>query len=153
MDQNDWGLPKIVRILLVDDFDNFRRSMGALIELRPEWVIVAEAADGAEAVRLAQQLQPDIVILDIGLPILSGFAVARQMKNVAPNAKVIFSSANNTSEFVTEAFRAGARAYVYKQDALELLSAIDAVQRGQRFVSSSLDKSVLDELPDCPTCP
>jgi DNA-binding NarL/FixJ family response regulator len=127
-----------VRVLVVDDFQPFRDFIRSLLQQRPEFVLVDEVSDGLEAVRLAEELQPGVVFLDIGLPGLDGFQAARQIRSVAPVSRIVFITLQRIPEIVREAFRLGARGYVLKTDALELLTAADAVLDGKKFVSSSL---------------
>jgi len=137
---NSKNFRPLTSILLVDDVAPFSRTLRELIELRPEFLVVSEAGDGREAVRLARQYQPEIVILDINLPTVNGFEVARRLSAVAPNAKVIFLSMENSADIIDEAFRLGAEGYVHKSEVFELLSALDAIRKGNKFVSSSLGR-------------
>ena len=101
--------------------------------------VVVEAADGLAGLWKAQELQPDLVILDIGLPKLNGIEVARRILKSAPGTKIVFVSEQRSSDIVEEALRTGARGYVVKSDAgRDLLSAVRAVLGGKRFVSASL---------------
>jgi DNA-binding NarL/FixJ family response regulator len=109
-----------------------------LLQARPEWQVIFEASDGLEAVGKAQDLKPEIILLDIGLPKLNGIDAARQMRRVSPSSKIIFLSQNNDLDVVRAALGTGALGYVRKIDAgCELLSAVDAVLRGEQFISSS----------------
>jgi DNA-binding NarL/FixJ family response regulator len=130
--------PAVISVMLAEDAPSFRRVLRELIALRPELLVVCEAADGKEAVQRARQFQPDFVILDINLPKLSGLGVAQRLRSVSPNSNIIFLSLEYSTEIVAEAFRLGAKAYVFKGEFFELLAAIDAVRQGHRFVSSSL---------------
>jgi DNA-binding NarL/FixJ family response regulator len=128
----------VIRILLVDDFKDWQRLVRSLLQARPAWQIIAEASDGPEAVQKAEDLKPDLILLDIGLPKLSGIEAARQMQQLSPSSKIIFLSLNKSLDIVRAALGTGALGYVRKLDAgRELLRAIDAVLRGERFVSSS----------------
>jgi DNA-binding NarL/FixJ family response regulator len=128
-----------IRILVVDDYEPFRRAVRLLFNVREDLQIVGEASDGLEAFQKAQELQPDLVLLDIDLPILNGIQVARRLRDVVPRAKVVFLSVESSSEMVQEALSSGAMGYVYKlQLASELLPAVEAVLRGKQFVSSDL---------------
>jgi DNA-binding NarL/FixJ family response regulator len=127
-----------IRILIADDFRDWRRQVRLLLQVRPEWHAIAEAADGSEVIQKAEELKPDLILLDIGLPKLNGVEVARRMRQLSPSCKIIFLSQNNDRDIVQAALSAGALGYVHKTEAQsELLSAIDAVLRGKRFVSSS----------------
>jgi DNA-binding NarL/FixJ family response regulator len=111
-----------------------------LLQPRPDCQVIAEASDGLEAVQKAEDLKPDLVLLDIGLPKLDGIEAARQIRRRSPNTEIIFLSQNSNLDVVRAALSTGALGYVRKTDARrELLPAIDAVLRGKQFVSSSLE--------------
>ena len=127
-----------VRILVVEDSEPFRKFICSTLGKRPELQIIAEVADGLEAVQKAQELQPDLVSLDIGLPTLNGIEAARRIREVSPTSKILFLSADRSRDIAEEALRTGASGYVVKSDAgSELLPAIEAVLQGKRFVSAS----------------
>jgi DNA-binding NarL/FixJ family response regulator len=127
-----------IRILIADDFKDWRRQVGSLLQARPEWQIIAEASDGSEAVQKAEDLKPDLILLDMGLPRLNGIEAALRIRRLSPSSKIIFLSQNNDRDIVQAALSAGGLGYVQKTEAQsELISAIDAVLRGKRFVSSS----------------
>ncbi len=129
----------LIRILVVDDFENWRRQVHSLLQARPTWQIIAEASYGSEAVQKAEELKPDLIVLDVGLPNLSGIEAARQIRQRSPNSEIIFLSQNSDLDVVRAALDTGALGYVRKTDAgRELLPAMDAVLRGKQFVSSSL---------------
>jgi len=131
-------LPSI-RILIADDYADWRRQVVLLLQARPAWQIIAEASDGSEAVHRAKALKPDLILLDIGLPELNGIEAARRIRQLSPSSKIIFLSQNNDLDIVRAALGTGALGYVYKTDAgSELLPAVDAVLRGKQFVSSNL---------------
>ena len=114
-----------VRVLVVDDFKPWRQRVCSLLETRPEICVVAEAGDGLEAVQKAQELKPDLILLDIGLPSLNGIEVAKRIRQVAPNAGIIFLTLNSDKEMVRAAFSTGAQGYVLKTDASrDLLPAL-----------------------------
>ena len=128
-----------IRILIAEDFQDWRRQVVSLFQARPEWQVIAEAADGLEAVQKAEELKPDLILLDIGLPKLNGIEAARQIRRLSPSSKIVFLSQDNDRDIVQAGLRAGALGYVHKTDAQsQLLSAVDAVLRGKQFVSSSL---------------
>ncbi len=127
-----------VRILLVDDVAPFLSYVRSILEEHPEWKIVGEAGDGITALRMAAELRPDVICLDMELPGLNGIEVARRIRENTPSAKILFVSATRFSEMAQEALRMGANGYVVKKDAAnELLTAVEAVLRGELFVSSS----------------
>ena len=127
------------RVLVVDDHDAWRRFVSATLQEQQGFLVIGEVRDGLEAVRKAQELQPDLIVLDIGLPALNGIQAARRIRQHAPKAKILFVSENRSYDVVEEALRTGAGGYVVKSDAgNELLPAVEAVLQGKRFVSSSL---------------
>jgi DNA-binding NarL/FixJ family response regulator len=129
--------PSTIRVLIVDDFEPFRRFVRSLIEKRPELQIVGETSDGLEVIQNVEQLKPDLILLDIGLPGLNGIEVARQIRKTAPESKIIFLSQESSPDVTQLALDLGARGYVAKATAgTDLLAAIDAVLLGKRFVSS-----------------
>lgn len=131
----------MIRILLVDDYEKWRRQVGLLLQVRPDIQVMSEAADGWEAVQRAEELKPDLVLLDIGLPRINGIEVARRIRQLSCNSRIIFLSQDHSPDTVQTALSTGACGYVYKADAgCELLPAIEAVVRGERFLSSSLEK-------------
>ena len=126
-------------ILVVDDFEDWRDKVCELLQVRPEFQVIGEASDGAEAIQKAEDLKPDLIVLDIGLPKLSGIEAARKIRQLFPSSKIVFLSLNKDQEIVRAALSTGALGYVLKTDArTELLPAMDAVLRGKQFVSSSL---------------
>ena len=127
-----------LRILVVEDYAPFRRLICTELQRRAEFQTI-EAADGLEAVQKAEELQPDLILLDINLPKLHGFEVAKQIPSVAPHARLLFMSQESLSDIVRKALSLGAHGYIQKLSAgTDLLPAIDAVLAGQRFVSSSV---------------
>jgi two-component system NarL family response regulator len=123
----------------VDDFQPFRQFVLSTLQERPDWQVICEVADGLEAVQKARELKPDLILLDIGLPHLSGIEAAKQICQVVPGTKILFLSQNNDADVVRAALSNGAQGYVLKADAgKELLPAIEAVLQGERFVSSGL---------------
>jgi DNA-binding NarL/FixJ family response regulator len=133
-----------VRVLLVDDFKPWHRFISATLQARPELQVIGQAFDGLQAVQQAQQLQPDLILLDIGLPTMNGIDAARRIREVSANSKILFLSENRSSDIAEEALRTGALGYVVKSDAAsELLPAIQSVLRGERFVSVILTDAVL----------
>ena len=126
-------------ILVVDDYEPWRRYFRTALHKQPELQVIGEASDGLEAVQKAQELQPDLILLDIGLPLLNGLEVARRIRKVSPASRILFVSENRSADIVEEALRTGAVGYVVKSDAeSELLPAVKAVLQGKQFVSASL---------------
>jgi len=126
-----------VRVLLVEDFEPFRRFVCSILKQRRDLQVIGEVSEGVEAVQKVEELKPDLVLLDIGLPTLNGIEASRQMSKLAPESKVIFLTQENDSDVVQAALSNGAKGYVLKCDAeSELVQAIEAVLRGGYFLSS-----------------
>lgn len=120
---------------MVDDYGPFRRFLSSRLQDRSSAYLCWEASDGLEAVQKAEELQPDLILLDTGLPKLNGIEVARRIRKVSLRSNILFVSQESSAEVVQEALGLGARGYLVKSDAgSELLQAIDAVLRGERFV-------------------
>ena len=135
----DEELLSSIRILVVDDYRPFRQWVCSRLGKKPELQVVGEAADGLEAVQKAEELKPDLIVLDVGLPKLNGIEAARKIRQLSPSSKIVFLSLNRDLEVVRAALSTGALGYVLKTDARsELLPAVDAVLRGKQFVSSRL---------------
>jgi DNA-binding NarL/FixJ family response regulator len=136
------------RILLIEDYEPFRRLLCQELRQRSEFQVVGEASDGLQGVQQAESLQPDLILLDISLPKLNGLEAARQIRELAPGAKLLFVSQESSSDIVRETLRLGGQAYVHKERArTDLLPALDAALAGKRFVSSSLDFSERTDSP------
>ena len=125
-------------MLVVDDYPPFCDFVRSTLQKRPELLVIGEVSDGLAAVRYSRELQPDLVLLDIGLPDLNGIEVARQVREVAPSSKILFVSENRSREVVTEALRSGDGYVVKSSAASELLPAVESVLQGKQFVSASL---------------
>jgi DNA-binding NarL/FixJ family response regulator len=128
-----------VRFLVVDDFEPYRRFVCSSLGQRPDLQVIGEVSDGLEAVQKAVELQPDLIVLDIGLPKLNGIEAARRIRQLSPSSKIIFLSQHHDLDIVRAALSTGALGYVRKTDVQdELLRAVDAVLHDKQFVSSSL---------------
>jgi len=126
-----------IRVLVVDDYEPWRRQICSTLQQYIEFQVVGEVSDGLDAVHEAKRLQPDLVLLDIGLPKLNGIEAARQIRKYAPQAKILFVSENRSWDVAEEALRTGAGGYVVKSDASrELLPAIRTVVQGWEFISA-----------------
>ena len=134
-----------VRILIADDHELFRRGVAAELTLVPGWVVAAEAANGRDAVELAGQLKPDIVVLDLTMPELNGLEAARKIVAAEPSARILILTAHESEQLVREVLSAGARGYVLKSDAGRILvAALQALLDGRFFFTSSVARMVLD---------
>jgi len=134
------------RIMVVDDYGPWCRCVCLMLERQPTFQVLCEVSDGLEAVQRAQELQPDLILLDIGLPTLSGIEAARRIRELSPGSKVLFASANLVPEVAREALSTGAIGYLVKAEAAhELLPAVEAALQGKQFVSASLSAEVFLE--------
>jgi DNA-binding NarL/FixJ family response regulator len=124
-------------VLVVEDFEPFRRFVCSMLRKTPELQVVCEVSDGLEAVQKAEELKPDLILLDIGLPTLNGIEAARQIRKLAPESKILFLSQESSADVVQEALNLGALGYVVKAHVgSDLLDAVEAVILGERFVST-----------------
>ena len=124
------------RVLVVEDSDEFRKLICAMLGEIPELQIVGEVTDGLQALQRAEELQPDLILLDIGLPSLNGIEVARRILRLSPKSKILFVSQESSADVVRAALGTGVHGYVVKIDVgSELLIGVSAVLRGDKFVS------------------
>src|SRR6266566_2305080 len=132
------GAPSI-RVLVVEDYKPWLRFISSELKKLSNLEPIGEVSDGEEAVQQAQQLQPDLILLDIGLPTINGIEAARRIRELSPKSRILFMSENRSREIAEEAIRTGACGYVVKGAATsELLPAVEAVLQDKRFVSVSL---------------
>lgn len=136
----------MISILLVEDHKLMLQGLRSLLEEQPDFKIVGEAEDGAEGIQLAKQLKPDVVILDVMLPSMSGIDVAKEISSMNLGCHIIAMSAYSNRHFVLEILKAGAAAYLLKQDALEsLIQAIHAAVQGESiYLSSRIKQLIVD---------
>jgi DNA-binding NarL/FixJ family response regulator len=135
-----------VRILLADDHGVVRKGVRFLLERQPGMEVVGEAADGREAVRLAETVNPDVVIMDIAMPLLNGIDATAQMVKRDPKIGVIILSMHSDEDYLLSALNAGAKGYLLKDSAeVDLVRAIQAVMRGTPFFSPEIAKTMLED--------
>lgn len=128
-----------IRVLVVDDFEAWRRFVCSTLQKNPELQVIGEASDGLEAVHRAKELQPDLIVLDLGLPKLNGIEAARQIRKLSPESKILFLTQESSADVVRAALDSGAQGYVLKARAgIDLLLAVKAVLENRQFVSSVL---------------
>jgi DNA-binding NarL/FixJ family response regulator len=128
-----------IRILVVDDFQSWQRFVLQKLESETVLQVISVAADGLEAIEKAKELQPDLILMDLSMPGISGIGATRQIRVLSPGSKILVLSEHRGSDFIQAAFDAGACGYILKSDSdLDLLSGIRAVCLGQQFVSRSL---------------
>ena len=138
-----------VRILAVDDYEPFRRFICSTLRKRLKLQIVGEATDGLEAVQKAEALQPDLIVLDIGLPTLNGIEAARRIRKLSPKSKILFVSQESSADVVREALALGALGYVVKARAgSELVAAVGAVLEGRQYISGGLSGHYFTDATD-----
>jgi DNA-binding NarL/FixJ family response regulator len=136
----------MVRILIADDHAVVRQGIRSLLQNHLGWEICGEASDGRQAVDMAKQLKPDIVVMDIGMPNLNGLEAARLMLRDNPEQKIVIATVNESEQVIRAVLQAGARGYILKSDAaLDLVSAVEALSRNTTFFTQSVSRMVLNE--------
>jgi DNA-binding NarL/FixJ family response regulator len=139
MGEPEQVLSASVRVLVVEDHESYRAFVLSVLKTRPDFQVIAQAMDGAEAIRSAEELRPDLILLDIGLPGLNGIEVARRVSLLSPKSRILFVSQESSDEVVQAALATGAVGYVLKTDAArDLMPAISSALVGSRFVSRSI---------------
>jgi len=130
-----------IRILVVEDYEPLRQFVCLALEERAEFQVVGQASDGLEAIQKAAEFQPDLILLDIGLPKLNGIAAAPRIRKLSKKSKILFWSQDNDTEIVRAALKAGGSGYVIKSDPIdELVEGIKTVIQGRQFVSGKLEQ-------------
>ena len=128
------------RVLVVDDHAVIRRGVQGILCAYPEWELCGEAENGQEAIQLAETLKPEIIIMDVSMPILNGLEATRIIHELLPNTRILLLTLHSSTELVRTAFRAGARGYVLKSDAEhELVRALNVVVGDGTYVSPGID--------------
>ncbi|MCF7976755.1 MAG: response regulator transcription factor [Chromatiaceae bacterium] len=131
-----------LNLLLCDDHSLFREGLAALLRQHPGWRILAEAANGEEAVRLAAELKPDVVVLDVAMPGMNGIDAAAAIRNETPQTRIVALSMYADNHYLQRMLKAGANAYVLKNEAsAELVEAIETVMAGGQFISPALTQT------------
>ena len=132
-------MERSIRVLLADDYAPFRDFVRSILQKLPEMQVVGEASDGLDAVQKAQELQPDLILLDISLPTLNGIEAAPMIRALSSTSKILFVSVNRSWDIAEAALRSGAGGYVVKSDAArDLLPAVESALKGRQFISPSL---------------
>jgi DNA-binding NarL/FixJ family response regulator len=134
-----------IRIVLADDHAILREGIRALLEDQPDMTVVGEAADGRTAVEFAREHRPDVIVMDIGMPLLNGLEATRQIKRDYPDVEVLVLTMHDNEEYVSQLLGAGASGYVLKRAAsAELVTAIRAVAQGQSYLSPAVTKLLIE---------
>jgi two-component system response regulator NreC len=135
-----------IKVLLAEDHTIVRKGLRSLLDAETEIKVVGEAEDGRQAIEQVQRLLPDVVLMDITMPVLNGLEATRQIKKLFPQVKVLVLTVHSTEEYIFQILRAGASGYVVKQAAVsELVQAIQTVYQGDSFLSSSISRRVVEE--------
>ena len=137
---------KATRIILADDHTVVRKGLRLLLESHAGFQVVGDAADGRQAVALAEEHRPDVVVMDVAMPILNGIEAARQISGKVPHAAIVFLSMHSDEAYVLKALKAGARAYLLKDSAeQDLINAVQAVSEGKAFFSPAISKMLVED--------
>ncbi len=135
-----------IGVLIADDHTIVRQGLRALLEVNPDIAVVGEAGDGAEAVRLALELRPEVVVMDITMPVLDGLAATRAIKRKAPDTQVLILTMHESDEYFFRVLQAGASGYVLKRAApSDLMAAIRAVAHGEVFLHPAVAKRLVTD--------
>jgi DNA-binding NarL/FixJ family response regulator len=133
------------RIMVADAHEVVRKGLISLLQAQPDWQVCGEAGDGREAVEKAQQLKPDVVILDIGMPSLNGLEATRQILKTNPQARILILTLHDSDQVVREVLNAGARGFLLKSDAArDLVAAVEALRRDKTYFTSKVATMVLE---------
>jgi DNA-binding NarL/FixJ family response regulator len=136
----------VLRILIADDHDIVRRGLRGVLESRSDWIVCAEARDGREAVDLTRQHQPDVALVDVSLPVLSGIEATRQICRSSLPTEVLVFTMHDSEELIGQALHAGARGYLLKSEADEqIIQAVTALARHRPYFSSRVSETLLNK--------
>jgi two-component system response regulator NreC len=136
----------VIRILLADDHTVVRKGLCLLLESHSGFKVVAEAADGREAVAMAEAHKPDVAVLDIAMPLLNGIEAARQITDRLPHTAIVFLSMHSDEAYVLKALKSGAKAYLLKDSAeYDLINAVKAVREGKAFFSPAISRMLVED--------
>jgi DNA-binding NarL/FixJ family response regulator len=136
----------MIRIVLADDHAVVRDGLRVLLEAQSDMEVVGDAANGREAIRLMQQLHPDVVVMDIAMPELNGIEATLQIHDAFPSAQILILSMHSTTEHIFRALQAGARGYLLKDSAgAEVVDAVRVVHAGRRYLSQKIASAVIDD--------
>jgi DNA-binding NarL/FixJ family response regulator len=136
-----------IRVMIVDDHTIVRQGFQVLLSLEPDFQVIAETGDGLTAVRLAKELQPDVVLMDVQLSGFSGIEATRSIRQACPRTEVLAMTMHDSSHYVMAMLKAGARGYLLKEaPAAEVMNAIRTVHRGQSVLHQSVTGMVLDQM-------
>jgi DNA-binding NarL/FixJ family response regulator len=142
------------RVLIVDDHAFIRRGVKAILQSFPEWVLVGEADNGLDAIKLAAQLNPDVIVMDVSMPQMNGIEATREISKSYPSIKIILLTLHDSAELLRNGFRAGAKGYILKSDAeQELIKALRVVSGDGSYISPSIDDSVAQKIVDESSAP
>jgi DNA-binding NarL/FixJ family response regulator len=137
----------MARVLIVDDHAVVRRGVRALLQPSQNWEICGEAENGEDAIRLAQDLKPEIIIMDLSMPVMNGLQATRAIRQSLPEVKVVLFSLHTSSELVRSIFMAGAQGYVLKSDAeTDLITALETVYGNHTYVSPAIDPGLVNRV-------
>lgn len=136
----------MIRIVLADDHTVVRKGLRLLLESQPEFKVIGDAANGREAVALAEENKPDVMVMDVAMPILNGIEAARQICSHQPSVAIVFLSMHSDEGYVLKALKVGARAYLLKDSAeYDLINAVKAVSEGKAFFSPAISKMLAED--------
>ncbi|HET6443975.1 MAG TPA: response regulator transcription factor [candidate division Zixibacteria bacterium] len=137
---------KRIRVLLADDHTLVRKGLRALLDEAPEIQVIGEASDGRDAVAKTNDKQPDVILMDISMPLLSGLEATRQIMERNPDARIIILTVHSNEEYLLQALRAGAAGYLLKEAApTDLIRAIKVVHLGEAFLSPSISRNLIKD--------